>query len=94
MSTRYRRGAAWSHRSPPLADRRAAHLLMALRGLIEHLLTAGLRRVALRRPEVFDRLGGFQEALFVVRNRRLTGLDRLAAARPPVAKNEDRQSQG
>lgn len=39
---------------------------MALRGPLEQLLTAGLRRVARQRPEIFDRLGGFQDALFVL----------------------------
>ena len=66
MSTRYRRTAAWSRRSPPSADDVAAKLLMTLRGPLERLLTTGLRRVAVRRPEIFDRLGGFQEALFVL----------------------------
>lgn len=66
MPTRYRRHAAGARRSPPSADHRAVQLLMALRGPVEHLLTAGLRRVALRRPEVFDRLGRFQDALFVL----------------------------
>lgn len=39
---------------------------MALRGPVETLLTARLRRVARRRPEIFERLGDFQNALFVL----------------------------
>ena len=66
MPTRYRRTAARSRQPTPPIDQSAAKLLMALRGPLEHLLTTGLRRVARRRPEVFDRLGGFQGAVFVL----------------------------
>lgn len=39
---------------------------MALRGPVEQVLTTGLRRVARRRPEIFDRLGAFRTAVFVL----------------------------
>lgn len=66
MPKEYRRHAVWSRRSASPVGHRAADLLMALRGPVEHLLTAGLRRVARRRPEIFERLDGFQDALFVL----------------------------
>jgi predicted lipid carrier protein YhbT len=66
MPKGFRRHAASSRRSTPQLDRHAADVLMALRGPVEHLLTAGLRRAARRRPEIFDRLDGFQDALFVL----------------------------
>lgn len=39
---------------------------MALRGPVEQVLTGGLRRVARRRPKIFERLGAYRDALFVL----------------------------
>uniref|UniRef100_B0T0Q2 Putative lipid carrier protein-like protein n=1 Tax=Caulobacter sp. (strain K31) TaxID=366602 RepID=B0T0Q2_CAUSK len=73
-----------------------ADLMMALRGPVEQLLTAGLRRVARRRPEIFERLGGFRDAVFLLAPddwpvvfelspRGASGLVRVARARTPTA---------
>ena len=43
-----------------------ARLMMALRGPVELGLTLALRRVARRRPEVFERLGEAGDVIFVV----------------------------
>lgn len=40
--------------------------LLALRAPAERMLTGALRRTARRKPDVFERLGGFQKSLFVV----------------------------
>ncbi|WP_298744627.1 SCP2 sterol-binding domain-containing protein [uncultured Brevundimonas sp.] len=44
----------------------AAHALMALRSPVELLLTLALRRLARRRPEVFERLGEAGDVTFIV----------------------------
>ncbi|MFD3262817.1 ubiquinone anaerobic biosynthesis accessory factor UbiT [Phenylobacterium ferrooxidans] len=44
----------------------AAELLMTLRPPAEWVLSAALRRLARRRPEVFERLGAFGEAAFLI----------------------------
>lgn len=44
----------------------ATGLLMTLRDPVERLLTLALRRVARRRPEVFERLGEAGDAIFIV----------------------------
>jgi len=41
-------------------------MLMALRRPVEQVLTGGLRQVARRRPEIFERLGAYQEARFIL----------------------------
>ncbi|MES2724534.1 MAG: SCP2 sterol-binding domain-containing protein [Pseudomonadota bacterium] len=43
-----------------------AELLIALRPPAEWVLSAALRRLARRRPEVFERLGAFGEAAFLI----------------------------
>lgn len=52
----------------PRAARRGdpAQVLMTLRPPAEWLLTSALGRVAQRRPEVFERLGAFADAAFVI----------------------------
>lgn len=66
MLLRRHRAAASSRRPASRADQRAADMLMVLRGPVERLLTAGLSRIARRRPEIFDRLGAFRNAVFVL----------------------------
>ncbi|MDO8802340.1 SCP2 domain-containing protein [Phenylobacterium sp.] len=53
----------WS-RAAPRGD--PAGVLMALRPPVEWLLSSALRRVAQRRPEVFERLGAFGDAAFLI----------------------------
>lgn len=58
MRTRHR------PRAPRPGD--PAEVLMALRPPTEWVLSAALRRLARRRPEVFERLGAFGEATFLI----------------------------
>lgn len=51
-------------RAPRHGD--SAELLIALRPPAEWVLSAALRRLAQRRPEVFERLGAFGEAAFLI----------------------------
>lgn len=63
-------GAGWRSRGlrrPGAGGRDAATgVLMALRDPVERLLTLALRRVARRRPDVFDRLGEAGDVVFIV----------------------------
>lgn len=44
----------------------AANVLLPLRAPVEHLLTLALRRLARRRPEIFERLGEAGDVIFIV----------------------------
>lgn len=59
-------GAGWRGRRPGVREPAGADLLMALRPAPERLLTLALRRIARRRPDVFERLGKAREAAFVI----------------------------
>lgn len=63
-------GAGWRSRGPRRPGARgseaATGVLMALRDPVERLLTLALRRVARRRPDVFDRLGEAGDVVFIV----------------------------
>ena len=61
MSSEFRGGAARATGWSPSTE-----ALMVLRWPIEQLLTLGLRRVAWRLPDIFQRLGVFQKAVFVL----------------------------
>ena len=65
-----RRGHRFGVETPPrprgMADGPASDVLMALRPPVESLLSIALRRVARKRPDVFERLGSFQEAAFLL----------------------------
>ena len=60
-----RKGLRFGVRSPG-TDRPASDLLMALRPPVEVLLGVALRRIARRRPDLFERLGAFQSAAFLL----------------------------
>ncbi len=53
-------------RRPQAAGRLGGDILMGLRGPVEQLLGAALRRVGRTRPEVFQRLDRFQDAAFLL----------------------------
>ncbi len=57
---------AWRGRTRRSGGGAAADLLMAFRAAPERVLTAAVRGVAGRRPEVFDRLGDARRADFVI----------------------------
>ena len=61
MSSGFRGGAGRAKTWSPSAE-----ALMAVRWPLEQLLTLGLRRVAWRLPDIFQRLGVFQKAVFVL----------------------------
>ncbi len=65
-----RKGHRFGVRTPgasrPSPDRAASDILMALRPPVETLLSLALRRVARRRPDVFERLGSFQASSFLL----------------------------
>ncbi|WP_332638908.1 ubiquinone anaerobic biosynthesis accessory factor UbiT [Brevundimonas sp.] len=65
-----RAGAGWRSRSSRRATSgrggAATGVLMALRDPVERLLTLALRRVARRRPDVFERLGEAGDVIFIV----------------------------
>jgi predicted lipid carrier protein YhbT len=58
--------AAWRGRAGRSGGGAAADLLMAFRAAPERVLTAAVRGVAGRRPEVFERLGDARRADFVI----------------------------
>lgn len=62
MTSAWRSNGLWRGVRPP----GAASVLMALRDPVERLLTLALRRVAHRRPDVFERLGEAGDVTFVV----------------------------
>ncbi|HWQ87300.1 ubiquinone anaerobic biosynthesis accessory factor UbiT [Brevundimonas sp.] len=53
-------------RAAPGRGEAATFVLMALRDPVERLLTLALRRVARRRPDVFERLGEAGDVTFIV----------------------------
>ena len=62
-------GAGWRSRSfrrAASARGRATGVLMVLRDPVERVLTLALRRVARRRPDVFERLGEAGDVIFLV----------------------------
>lgn len=63
-------GAGWrsgnTRRAVSARSEAATGVLMALRDPVERLLTFALRRVARRRPDVFDRLGEAGDVTFIV----------------------------
>lgn len=63
-------GSGWRsaglRRASPGSVEAAAGVLMALRDPVERLLTLALRRVARRRPDVFERLGEAGNVTFIV----------------------------
>lgn len=65
-----RAGAGWRSRSflraASARDEAATGVLMALRDPVERVLTLALRRVARRRPDVFERLGEAGDVIFIV----------------------------
>lgn len=65
-----RLGAGWRSGDMRRAGSRrgeaAASVLMAMRDPVERLLTLALRRIARRRPDVFDRLGEAGDVIFIV----------------------------
>ena len=63
---RRRWGARRFDARTPRADRAVADLLMALRRPPEMVLTATLRRLSRRRPDLFERLGAAREACIVI----------------------------
>ena len=54
------------HWSRPTPQGDPAAVLMAMRPPVEWLLSSALRRVAHNRPEVFERLGVFADAAFLI----------------------------
>lgn len=63
-------GSGWrsrgSRRAAPRPGEAATGALMALRDPVERLLTFALRRLARRRPDVFERLGEAGDVTFIV----------------------------
>ena len=59
-------GAAWRGRASGARPHPGADLLMALRPAPERILTAALRGIARRHPDVFERLGKAREAAFII----------------------------
>ncbi len=78
MRRGHRFGVEALRRRDRVADRGAADVLMALRRPVESLLSVALRRVARQRPDVFERLGSFQDASFVLAPDELPVAFRLA----------------
>lgn len=67
MHYRTKIAAAGAGPAPAQSLRRLqASALMRLRGPVEFTLTRALRRLAARRPDVFERLGKFSRAAFVI----------------------------
>lgn len=66
MRMRHPFGARSSRRGRGPSRDTPAEALMALRPPVEWVLSGALRRLARRRPEVFERLGAFGDSAFVL----------------------------